>query len=546
MDEISIIIPTLNEEERIGSLLKHIRSFAPNVEIIVVDGGSRDRTVARSGRATRVVQSARGRAAQMNAGARMASGDVLWFIHADCVPHRDSITAIRIALKDSCVRGGGFEFALDSPGLFFRLVERLSNLKNRLAGMVYGDMGIFIRADVFRSLGGFADLPLMEDMDICRRLKRKGKIAILPQRISTSARRWIGEGAVRNLVRNWCLQIAWVLGASPATLARYYHTTDGDDGFDRALARGGMFPLKACGIETLQVNFGYLCNLTCHHCHVDAGPNRKESIGRATLESCLRVIGGSGITTVDLTGGAPELNPHFRWFVTRSRDMGRDVIVRTNLVVLLEPEQEDLGRFFQRAGVRIIASLPCYTAEAVDSQRGDGVYARSVHALKLLNELGYGREGSGLLLDLAYNPEGTGLPGNQDALEADYKRELNTRHGITFNRLLTLTNLPIGRFRRTLDSEGRYGDYLNTLAETFNPSAAAAVMCRRTISVGFDGAIYDCDFNQMLGMTCDHGAPNHIDDFDVEALSERRIVTGAHCFGCTAGAGSGCGGALVP
>jgi rSAM/selenodomain-associated transferase 2 len=222
MITISIIIPTLNEVERIGPLLEYVRTAAGDVEVIVVDGGSRDGTLDRVGTAARVVASPRGRAVQMNAGARVASGDVLWFVHADCRPHPGSIAAMRQALLDPDVVGGAFEYSLDVSRRFFRLVEAASNLKNRLAGLAYGDMGVFVRADAFRDLGGFREWPIMEDLDLCRRMKRVGKVAILPQRISTSTKRWTEEGILYNIVRNWCLQVAWLLGASPTALARFY------------------------------------------------------------------------------------------------------------------------------------------------------------------------------------------------------------------------------------------------------------------------------------------------------------------------------------
>ena len=320
---------------------------------------------------------------------------------------------------------------------------------------------------------------------------------------------------------------------------------DRERDFDASLKRNGLYPLTATGIEVLQVNFGRVCNLACRHCHVEAGPTRREMIGREVLKTCLEVLARAEIPTVDLTGGAPELNPHFRWFVEECRRLRRRVLVRTNLVVMLEPGQEDLGTFFRTHQVEIIASLPCYTAEDVDAQRGTGVFPRALAALKALNQLAYGQDGSGLTLNLVYNPGGPQLPPSQARLEADYRRELRRRHGVVFSRLLTLTNMPVGRFRRNLDGRGQYHRYVGLLADSFNSRAAAGVMCKTTISVGHDGAIFDCDFNQMLGLTCNHGAPGHLREFDPAVLGRRRIVTGPHCFGCTAGAGSSCGGALT-
>jgi radical SAM/Cys-rich protein len=314
--------------------------------------------------------------------------------------------------------------------------------------------------------------------------------------------------------------------------------------FDATLSACGLYPLQADRIETLQVNFGPNCNLTCRHCHVGAGPMRRESIGRATLESCLRVLREGEIAIVDITGGAPERHPEFRWFVEACRRLDRRVLVRSNLTVLLDPGQEQLPTFLREHGVGIIASLPCYTEENVDAQRGPGVFTRSIEALRLLNGLGYGRDAE-LTLDLVYNPGGASLPGPQADLETDFRRELGQRHGVVFHRLLTLTNMPIGRFRGYLMRSNLYESYMRTLVDAFNPEATPMLMCRSTLSVAHDGAIYDCDFNQMLGLACNHGAPDRIEEFDREVLSRRRIVTGEHCFGCTAGAGSSCGGALA-
>jgi radical SAM/Cys-rich protein len=315
--------------------------------------------------------------------------------------------------------------------------------------------------------------------------------------------------------------------------------------FDQALKRSGLPPLQARGIEVLQINLGGHCNLACQHCHVEAGPERTDGISRAVLEECLRVLDLTGAGTVDLTGGAPELHPDFRWLVESARRPGRRILVRTNLVALSGPAFEKLGVFLRAHQVEIIASLPCYTEENVDAQRGRGVFARSIQALKALNRLGFGIEGSGLILNLVYNPGGPILPPAQAGLEQDYKRELLREHGIVFHHLFTLVNMPLGRFGASLSRRGMGGSYLKLLEQAFNPATAAALMCRTTLSVGPDGSIYDCDFNQALGLVCNHGAPGHIRAFDAVALRERKIVTGPHCFGCTAGAGSSCGGALA-
>lgn len=315
--------------------------------------------------------------------------------------------------------------------------------------------------------------------------------------------------------------------------------------FDKTLAGSNLYPLTATGVNTLQVNVGKLCNQTCKHCHVEAGPNRKEVMERDTMELCLGILRDSRITTVDITGGAPEMIPDFRWFVKECRTLGKEVIVRTNLTVLMEPGFEGMPTFFAENIVNVTASLPCYTEENTDSQRGKGVFQRSINTLKKLNALGYGKEGSALILNLVYNPGGPFLPASQTALEADYKMVLLESYGVTFNNLFTITNMPIGRFLAYLKSSGNFERYMERLASSYNPAAAADVMCRNLLSVRCDGTLYDCDFNQMLGMTVNHGAPTHLKDFDLSRLSKRQIVTGLHCYGCTAGAGSSCGGATT-
>jgi radical SAM/Cys-rich protein len=295
----------------------------------------------------------------------------------------------------------------------------------------------------------------------------------------------------------------------------------------------------------LQINVGKLCNQTCAHCHVDAGPHRREIMSRETAELCVRVLEQTPIPVVDITGGAPELNPNFRWLVERAKGLGRHVMDRCNLTVLLLPSQADLISFLASHNVEIIASMPCYLEENVNRQRGGGVYQKSIEALQRLNAAGYGKPGSGLLLNLVYNPGGLSLPPPQAALEADYKRELGQRFGVEFNALYTMTNMPISRFLSDLLMQGKYEAYMQKLVGAYNPAAAERVMCRSMLSVGWDGALYDCDFNQMLDLTVNHGAPVHIRDFSRQHLAARRIVTGSHCYGCTAGAGSSCGGATA-
>lgn len=315
--------------------------------------------------------------------------------------------------------------------------------------------------------------------------------------------------------------------------------------FQDKLANLGLFPLKPTGIEILQINLGKLCNQVCEHCHVDAGPDRKEIMTKEVLSQCLEAAKHSSITTVDLTGGAPEMNPNFRWFVSELSGMGKKVIVRSNLTILTYKKYLDIPQFFKDNNVTVISSLPCYTKENVDKQRGNGVFERSIEALKTLNKLGYGKEGTGLELNLVYNPGGASLPPEQTALEADYKRELKELFNIQFNQLFTITNLPISRFLDYLLKEEKYEEYMNKLVDSFNPLAANDVMCRNTISIGWDGGLYDCDFNQMLELNTAKSAPQKIADFDNKKLVERNIILGQHCYGCTAGAGSSCQGSLV-
>ncbi len=312
--------------------------------------------------------------------------------------------------------------------------------------------------------------------------------------------------------------------------------------FEARLAEAGLSPLYATGITVFQINVGKLCNQTCRHCHVDAGPDRTEVMSRETAELCVTALAQTDIPTVDITGGAPELNPNFRWLVEQARQLDRHVMDRCNLSVLLLPSQADLAEFLASHRVEIIASLPSYRAGQTDAQRGDGIFEKSMVALRLLNRLGYGRPDSGLTLNLVYNPVGAFFPPKQEAIEAQFKKELRTRHGIEFNRLYTITNMPISRFLEFLVESGNYDQYMTRLANAFNPAAAAGVMCRSTLSVGWDGRLYDCDFNQMLDLPVDHGAPCHIRNFDPIQLQHRQIVTRNHCYGCTAGSGSSCGG----
>lgn len=315
--------------------------------------------------------------------------------------------------------------------------------------------------------------------------------------------------------------------------------------FDDTLAESGSHPLTAKGIEIFQINMGKLCNQTCKHCHVDAGPDRKEIMTRETMELCLEALARTDIPTVDITGGAPELIPHFRWLVTEIKKLGRHVMDRCNLSVLLLPSQRGLAEFLAQNRVEVIASLPYFIASRTDAQRGKGVFDKSIEALRLLNSLGYGTHEADLTLNLVYNPTGAFLPPPQASVEADFKRELLDRHGVVFNSLYAMTNLPISRFLEFLLETNNYDRYMNRLIQAYNPLAVAGVMCHNTISVGWEGTLYDCDFNQMLDLPVSGGAPAHIRDFVAAALDRRRIVTGQHCYGCTAGTGSSCGGTTV-
>jgi len=307
------------------------------------------------------------------------------------------------------------------------------------------------------------------------------------------------------------------------------------------------FPaIRRAGLETLQVNLGYKCNQSCLHCHVNAGPRRTEMMGRKTIKQLLAFIDDSTVRTLDLTGGAPELNPHFREFVSAARQRGLEVIDRCNLTVLLEPDQQDTARFLADNEVKVVASLPCYIKDNVDRQRGDGTFERSLESLHLLNSLGYGQADSGLLLELVYNPQGASLPPSQQTLEQDYKQHLEEEYGIVFNRLLTLSNMPINRFGSTLVSRGEFASYMRLLKTAHLDDNTASVMCRSLISVNWQGYVYDCDFNQMLDMPLqiDHRPRLHISDLADVDLNNQPIRVADHCYACTAGEGSSCGGAL--
>jgi radical SAM/Cys-rich protein len=313
--------------------------------------------------------------------------------------------------------------------------------------------------------------------------------------------------------------------------------------FGEKLAEHGL-ELRAAGVEVLQVNVGKLCNQACKHCHVDASPRRTEVMTGEVAGQVLEAVRRFRFPAVDITGGAPELNPHFRRLVSESRAAGSRVLVRHNLTVMFEPGQEDLPEFFRAHSVEVVSSLPYFLGPQTDAQRGPGVFDKSVEALRRLNAVGYGR-GQGLRLDLVYNPVGAFLPPPQGSVEADFKRELLARHGLTFDRLYTITNMPVRRFLEYLRRSGNEERYMRRLVDSFNPAAVEGLMCRTTLSVDWTGRLYDCDFNQMLGLPVAAGLPQTVAEFDPGRFALRPVETGAHCFGCTAGAGSSCGGAVV-
>jgi len=316
--------------------------------------------------------------------------------------------------------------------------------------------------------------------------------------------------------------------------------------FSDKLKQQDLFPLTTKPLEIFQINVGKMCNQVCKHCHVDAGPDRKEIMTKETMQLCIEAIRVSGAHTVDLTGGAPEMNPEFRWFVEELSKLDKKIIVRCNLTIIVANKKyNDLPAFFKKNKIEVVSSLPYFTASKTDSQRGDGVFEKSVAALKLLNDVGYGVNGTGLILNLVYNPAGAFLPTDQNALEKEFKSKLKSTYSIDFNNLFAITNLPVSRFLEYLVRSENYDSYMEKLVNAYNPMAAEKVMCRNTVSIGWDGFVYDCDFNQMLDMKISvDSSQQHISDFNISAISKRNIKVNQHCFGCTAGAGSSCGGSV--
>ncbi|MBP9887572.1 MAG: arsenosugar biosynthesis radical SAM protein ArsS [Leptospiraceae bacterium] len=312
--------------------------------------------------------------------------------------------------------------------------------------------------------------------------------------------------------------------------------------FDSILEKHSI-SLNAREIEIFQINMGKMCNLACKHCHVEAGPNRKEIMNRETLEKCLNLIDKHNFKTIDLTGGTPEVNPHFRWFIAELGKRQKEVLVRSNLVVLLEKEYSDMIELLAKNKITLIASFPHIQKDRTDKQRGNGVYEGLIDIIRILNKVGYGINPE-LKLHLVHNPVGAYLPGNQIVLEQEYKKVLGNEHGIRFNSLYCITNMPIGRYLNFLQNSGNYESYMEELVNAFNPAAARNVMCVNTLSISYDGYLYDCDFNQMIDLKLKNDLPQHLDEFDLDKLARREISIGDHCFGCTAGSGSSCGGAI--
>jgi len=318
-----------------------------------------------------------------------------------------------------------------------------------------------------------------------------------------------------------------------------------DQHFAEKLKISNQYPLKATKIDIFQINISKRCNLNCKHCHVEAGPTRKEMMSKSNLKRSLEILSDSpSIGTIDITGGSPEMNPHLEWFIRQASKLGKRHIVRSNLVILLEKEYSKFIDVYAEEGIEIVGSLPDYRAEKTNRQRGERTYEKCIEILQLLNKKGYGREGTGLILDLVHNPAGAYLPGAQEILESEYRMQLKDEYDITFNNLFCLANMPIGRYLDYLLKTDNYDDYLQELYTSYNPSTLNSVMCKTTISIGYDGRLYDCDFNQMLDLTISDPEIQHINNFDLERLGKREIVIRNHCYGCTAGSGSSCQGCL--
>lgn len=320
---------------------------------------------------------------------------------------------------------------------------------------------------------------------------------------------------------------------------------DEENTFAKKLSKCGCYPLKAIAVNTLQMNITRKCNLACKHCHVQAGPHRTEMMSPETVSQCVKVAKHPSITTIDITGGSPEMHPDIEPLLREMAQLGKRILVRSNLVILLEPKYRHLIETFTDNKIELVGSLPDYRAQRSDRQRGSGIYDKIIEAMRQLNKTGYGISDSGLILDLVHNPAGAYLPGSQSALEAEYKRVLSQEHNVFFNTLFCLVNCPIGRYLQYLKNSGNLEDYMQTLRKAFNPQTAEKVMCRTTVSVGWDGKLYDCDFNQVENLSVNSGSPDHINAFNYDLLAKRNIEIRDHCFACTAGSGSSCCGSLT-
>ena len=555
----SIIVPVLNEADQINATIEHLcnENTEGICEIIVVDGDPDGGTIKNiQNKSVKTVTSSKGRGRQMNTGAAIASGEILVFLHADTRLPEMALEKIYSILQSKKYVGGAFDLAIDSDRLLLKYIAVRASFRSRLNRIPYGDQGIFIRKDYFDRIGRFKEIPLMEDVDLMRRIKKRGdKISILRDRVKTSARRWETEGALYTTIRNKILVSLYYLGVNPYKLAKFYRLCSngqvkkknkGTASFKQMIENANPQLLKLNRLQTLQVNLGNKCNQHCKHCHVQAGPNGKKIMSKTVMEKIIVFLRSHPDLCVDITGGCPELNPDFHFFIEKVCRLISRVMIRTNLTIFLKNELEWIPRWYQEHKVTIAASLPCYTEEKVDTQRGSGVFSKSIEAIKLLNNLGYANN-DGLELNLVYNPGEEFLPNPQEKLEADYKKELNKKYGAKFNKLFTITNAPIGRFRQYLEINGKLEQYLQLLMDNFNTEAAENIMCRNLLSIDYRGIVYNCDFNQALNLpvTDNSGKPITIEQLDNILQGNIEIITDQHCFCCTAGTGSSCTGSLV-
>ncbi len=555
----SIIVPVLNEADQIKSTIEHLhkQKMKGICEIIVVDGNPDGGTIKNiQNKSVKTVTSSKGRGRQMNTGVAIACGEILVFLHADTRLPEMALEKIYDVLQSKKYVGGAFGLAIDSDRLLLKYIAARARFRSRLNRIPYGDQAIFIRKDYFDRIGRFKEIPLMEDVDLMRRIKKRGdKIIILRDRVKTSARRWETEGALYTTIRNQILVSLYYWGVSPYKLVKFYRLCSNGQvkkrnkntpSFKQMIENANPQLLKLNRLQTLQVNLGNKCNQHCKHCHVQAGPNGKKIMSKTVMEKIVVFLRSHPDLCVDITGGCPELNPDFKFFVESIAELTSSIMVRTNLTVFYESGLSWIPQWYRENKIILIASLPCYTDKNVDQQRGQGVFEKSIAAIKLLNNLGYCFDKQ-LQLDLVYNPRADFLPRPQAQLEADYKRELGEKYGVVFNNLFTITNAPIGRFRQYLKANGKLEQYSQLLVENFNPEVAKNIMCRNLLSIDYKGTVYNCDFNQALNLPVanNSGKPTTIEQLDDVLQGNIEIITGQHCFCCTAGAGSSCTGSLV-